>query len=291
MAARNQNNTITIKQKADNLWKEWDSKLLPNFQSFFDGKPILLKQFAEVIRRFAIVSPEVIQKHTPAALAPSLLKAAELGLVPDKNECAIVDVGGKPQCWVMTGGARKKIGECIGVKYCTVVAIYENEEIIYNKASNVLPVINMKEGVSFFDKGKVVGAIAFVETDDGRIILEEIGLQDADKYKPKNRDWHYSDKWMAEFLQNTATKKLYRKLPKTYDMPRDIWDDADKAPYPKTTSVINASVVVGDDESPDDTAAATAEPLPDEKLADQPPPDETNTETNKKPLVDGISNS
>lgn len=271
MSKTKPNNTLTERGVA--VKKLWDEKLQANFESFFVGKPALKKRFVECIQRIALVNPTIVQKYSAAQLTAPLLKAAEWGLVPDNNECTIVEVKSKPACWIMANGVRKRILDVTGVKYCSVESVYENEQIVYNKLSNVAPVVCMKDGMSFFDKGNVVGAIAFVEMDDGRIILSEVGVGDAKKYKPAAQSWHYSDKWMSSFLENIVVKLLYKKLPKQFDMPTDAWDETDKAGHAGGSDIIDGgAVLIADETPPDDTPADT--------------PADTNTEA-KADVADG----
>lgn len=263
------NNQLT--EKANTLMAAWDDKLSANFDTFFIGKPSLKRAFVDCVRRLALVNQDIVTKYTPMQVARALLEAAELGLLPDNNECAIVEVGGKPACWLMATGARKKILQVDGVKYYSVECIYENEKIVYDKLAGQLPIITMNEGCDFFNKGELCGAIAFAELTDGRIELVQISVAESAKYRPENKKgkYHYGDKWPEEFLRNIASKKLYKKLPKQDGMPADLWDSTDTGnSRPSTTQIaadIDAATIVSDDDG-----TPTTQPPADEAQAAQP---------------------
>lgn len=256
--------TTALTTKAAELMTAWNDQLAPNFDSFFAGKPELKQRFVDCIQRLALVSPDVVKKYTPLQLSKPLLTAAEWGLVPDNHECAIVEISGAPACWLMAGGARKLILEVPGVKYYAVECVYENETIIYDKLSNTLPVVQMKPGVDYFDKGELRGAIAFVEFDDRRVVLVEVAKTDAQKYI-KTSGYHYSKEWPAQHLENICAKMLYKKLPKPDAMPRHIWDASDMGEV-HATHQTRAAIV-------DDTPATDADA--DEGNATQTPAADT----------------
>lgn len=228
-AAGKNKQPVQMKDKISALKLVCENSLAKNFDTFFHDKPELKKAFFDSVYRLAIINPEIIAKYTPMQLAPALLKAAEMRLLPDGNECAIVVVGNQPACWLMAAGAHKRIMELPNVLHCSVECIYSNEQVIYDKFGNKAPIVKMADGKSFFDKGVLIGAIGYVELEGGYIILQELSVDEAPKYKPNRKTWHYSDDWMPAFMVNITTKLLYKKLPKQTGRPANIWDDTDKS--------------------------------------------------------------
>lgn len=256
---------------ASTLMKVWNDKLEVNFDTLFVGKPALKRGFVDCVQRLALINPDVVLKYSATQIGRALLEAAEMGLLPDNHECTIVEVGGKPSCWLMAGGARKLILQVKGVKYYCVEAVYENEEIVYDKLTNRMPVITMKDGIDFFNKGKLRGAVAFAEFDDGRVELVQVSVEEAAKYKPEKSKgkWHYSDKWPEEHLRNIVSKKLYKKLPKQDGMPAHIWDSTDTGEQRPSANPLaadmDAEVVVTDDPETTSANGTVAAPPPDKK--------------------------
>lgn len=277
MSDQTQTPKMSLKERNAKLLTIWHD-VSEKKASYFDNKPRLKQQFVECVQLLSIINPEILRKYPPEKLAAPLLKAAEMGMLPDGNECAIVEVGDKPACWLMTNGARKRIAEMVGVKHLIVECVYDHEIVVYNKLSNIAPVIHLKDGHGFFSRGKLVGAIAFVEMHDGRIILEQLGVEDAKRYKPKKKTWHYSDDWMEAFLQNIVTKMLYKKLPKRFNEPQDSWDDTDIAgdsggsalEYDTTASLVSEETAVEATATPADEPADESPPA-DEAVAAAPP--------------------
>jgi recombination protein RecT len=196
-------------------------------------KNVPIDRFTEVTLMAIRQNPDVLQADRQT-LYDSCLQLARRGLLPDKKEAALVvfntNVGTyeKPQ-WVkqvqampMVEGIIKELGKA-GVR-AYAVSVYEKDDIrLWNDddGQHVLHTPKM-----FGDRGARVGCFATGKTNEGRVYVEAMSMEDIAKVrsrsKQKDKQGNPTGTWKSDperMEQKSALHRLRKRIP--------ILDDAE----------------------------------------------------------------
>lgn len=166
--------------------------------------------FARALKTALISKPELL-KADRASLYLAILNAAQLGLVPDGRQGAIVVYGDKAQFLTMIGGVRDTLAKYGWMLQTSVV--YEADAFSFDEAAQRVMHVPPRLGS---DRGPIIGAYAQATHKDGRQMAEVMSLADIhlvrDKSGRKNPAW--SDKQSyPRMVEKTPGHRLAKKLP------------------------------------------------------------------------------
>ena len=176
------------------------------------------QKFGRIFGTWLLDNPEAIEGTEPNSIMQSLLRCAEMGLMPDGREAAIVAFFDKrkqakiAQTLPMVGGIRKTAAD-YGWDLQTRV-VYANDEFSYEEMRE--PPIHHVPVRPGADKGSLIAAYAWAKHRDGRrIYLPPLDEEYIDKVRAVSR---MGDKgawvdWTPSMWAKTAGHRLFDVLP------------------------------------------------------------------------------
>lgn len=166
--------------------------------------------FTRALKTALISHPELL-KADRGSLYLGVLAFAQLGLVPDGRQGALVVYGDKVQPIVMIGGVRDHLAKYGWMLQTSVV--YDADAFSFDEAAQRVMHVPPRLGT---DRGPIIGAYAQATHKDGRQMAEVMSLADIhlvrDKSGRKNPAW--SDKQSyPRMVEKTPGHRLAKKLP------------------------------------------------------------------------------
>lgn len=188
------------------------------------------------VERFKRAALVAIQRQSelttvdPASLYLAINAAAQDGLIPDGQECAIIPMKGKAVYWRMVAGLLKKARNSGEIKTIMSETVHKNDTFEYwtdEKGRHLIHKPNMLS-----DRGPLLGAFAMAETKDGGVYIEVMSKAQIDKRRAVSRassNGPWVD-WYDEQAKKTVSKALCKWLPSSTDilgMPSPDVEDED----------------------------------------------------------------
>ena len=173
------------------------------------------EKFAKVVVT-AIMNDADLLTADRRTLYASAARAAEMGLLPDKREGAIVLFKGKCQFMPMVTGLKKLVRNSGEISTWSIEVVHENDHFDYALGDNPhiihKPVLN--------NRGAVVGAYSVVSMKDGGISREVIGLDDIEKIRTNSPSanspaWKI---WYGEMARKSVARRHFKNLPVSTDI-------------------------------------------------------------------------
>lgn len=142
--------------------------------------------------------------------------AAQLGLLPDGREGAIVTFSGKCQFMPMVAGVMKMVRNSGEISTWTVEAVYENDEFDFQLGDE--PFIMHKPKLS--NRGGMIAVYSIVTMKDGEKSREVMGIDDVEAIRGRSRSAK-SGPWVtdyAEMAKKTVIRRHAKRLPSSSDL-------------------------------------------------------------------------
>lgn len=210
-------------------------KMGPQFQKALP-KHINSEKFTRVVTT-AIANNASLADCNKQSLLGSCMKLAEMGLMPDGKEAAIVKFGQQAQAMPMVAGLLKLVrnsGELISL---SANAVYENDEFEYwvDEDGEHLKHKPLLSG----DRGEVTHVYALAKTRDGGLYIELMSKQEIDKIRnaSRSKDGGPWKTWYDQMAIKSVIRRLYKRLPSSTDLDTAMYADdnmydLDPAPTP-----------------------------------------------------------
>lgn len=165
--------------------------------------------------RFVRIAVTAIQANPDIASADydsvirSFIQSAQLGLLPDGREAAIVLFGKKATLMPMISGYRKIAAE-YGWALRTRV-VYEADEFEY--AEGVETILVHQPARPGVQRGKMIAAYAVGAHKDGRREIEVMYAEDIERVRKVARSQNVWNDWTDRMYEKTVGRRLFAKLP------------------------------------------------------------------------------
>ena len=125
-----------------------------------------------------------LQNADRASLFGSFTRAAQMGLLPDGREGAVVMYGDKAQFMPMIGGVLKLARNSGDLSSLDALVVRKNDKFTYRPGIDQVP---MHEPDWFGDRGEVIGVYAVAKTKDGAAYVEIMSKSDVEKVRQVSR--------------------------------------------------------------------------------------------------------
>lgn len=156
-------------------------------------------------------SPDIAEHCDQPSILRSLLAAAQMGLVPDGKEAALVAFGGKATLIPMIGGFRK-IAADHGWTIRTGT-IREHDDFDFELGD--APRLTHRPPRPGVERGELIGAYAVGKHIDGRVEIEVMSAADVAKVRAVSKSANRGPwkEWEDRMWEKTPGRRLFAKLP------------------------------------------------------------------------------
>lgn len=186
------------------------------------------EKFIRVAQTAVLTNPSLMNADRTSLFA-SCTKAAQVGLLPDGKESALVPYAGKVTFIPMYEGLLKLLRNSGELKSLTTNLVYEGEQLEYyidEKGEHFKHVPDI-----FSTATKIIGAYSMVVTKDGGIYLEFMKMSEIENVEKqsKAKDGPWKGPFRNEMIKKTVFKRLFKKLPKSTDLDHEVMSYLDQA--------------------------------------------------------------
>ncbi len=215
------------------------TKMSPEFKKALPAH-VSVEKFQRVLMTSIQANPSVLQCDR-TSLFMAATRSAQMGLLPDGREGAIVPFKGQAQFMPMIGGILKLIHNTGKIATIEAQLVYENDrdKFVYRPGIDSVPV---HKPDWFSDRGQLVGAYAVAVTKTGESYVEIMNKKQIDQVRAVSRSatgpW---TTWYDEMAKKTVIRRLSKRLPMDTDVLELIRDDDDIVNFSTQENVIEDS--------------------------------------------------
>lgn len=177
-----------------------------------------VKKFVRVLQTAVSVNQNLINADR-ASLFASAQRAASMGLLPDGNEGAIVEFGGRCQFMPMIAGVLRLLRQSGQLSTIDALVVCKNDKFTYRPGMDEVPV---HEPDWFGDRGEVVGVYAVARMKDGGAMTEIMSMKDIEKVRAASKSANKSGGPWSVWPDRMALKSVLRRLAKRLPSSTDI---------------------------------------------------------------------
>lgn len=205
------------------------TRMAPEFQKALP-KHVSVEKFQRVVMTALQSNPDLL-KSDRRTLFMAATRAAQMGLLPDGREGAIVAFGGQAQFMPMVSGIMKLVRNSGEISTWSVQAVYENDAFDYRLGDD--------EGIShkpaLRSRGTIIGAYSIVTMKDGEKSREFMDVDQIEAIRKRSRSGN-TGPWKSDYdemAKKTVIRRHSKRLPMSTDLD-DILraDDEQFAPEP-----------------------------------------------------------
>jgi len=184
-------------------------KMAPQFKAALPAH-IPVERFVRTTLTAVQTNPDLMEADRRTLFAAAT-RAAQMGLLPDGREGAIVTFGGKCSFMPMLGGILKLVRNSGELASIDAQIVYKADKFTYRPGIDLVP---QHEPDWFGDRGEVVGVYAVAKMKDGAAYVEILS---------KNAGpW---STWWDEMARKTAIRRLAKRLPLSTDLDGVVHED------------------------------------------------------------------
>ena len=241
-------------------------KMAPQFKAALPAH-IPVERFVRTTLTAVQTNPDLMEADRRTLFAAAT-RAAQMGLLPDGREGAIVTFGGKCQFMPMLGGILKLVRNRGELASIDAQIVYKNDGFTYHPGVDQVPV---HEVDWFGDRGDAIGVYAVARMKTGDSYVEILNRRQIDQIRSVSRSKD-SGPWVAwweEMWRKTAVRRLAKRLPLSTDLDGVTHDDDTELPPIAPAEAPSAPAPA---EQPNAEPAAPRRPSRLAKVADQAPP-------------------
>jgi recombination protein RecT len=235
-------------------------KMAPQFKAALPSH-IPVERFVRTTLTAVQTNPDLMEADRRTLFAAAT-RAAQMGLLPDGREGAIVTFGGKCQFMPMLGGILKLVRNSGELASIDAQIVYRADKFTYRPGIDLVPA---HEPDWFGDRGEIVGVYAVAKMKDGAAYVEILSKKQVEQVRNVSRSKNSGpwSTWWDEMARKTAIRRLAKRLPLSTDLDGVIHED-DEMFMPPAEAEQPAP--------PADQQAAQRRPSRLAKVAEQAPP-------------------
>ena len=251
-------------------------RMAPQFKAALPAH-IPVERFVRTTLTAVQTNPDLVQADRRTLFA-SATRAAQMGLLPDGREGAIVTFGGKCQFMPMLGGILKLVRNSGELASIDAQIVYRGDKFTYRPGIDLVPA---HEPDWFGDRGEIVGVYAVAKMKDGAAYVEILSKKQVEQVRNVSRA-KSSGPWVTcwdEMARKTAIRRLAKRLPLSTDLDGVLHEDDElftpQEQEPAAEAAPAAEQPAGQ-RRPSRLAkvAEQAQPEQDDGVIDMPPADE-----------------
>lgn len=196
-------------------------KMTPQFKAALPAH-VSVERFVRVTLTAIQTNPNLLEADRRTLFAAAT-KAAQMGLLPDGREGAIVTFKGQAQWMPMVAGIMKLVRNSGEISTWSVQAVYENDQFDFCLGDEEH--ITHKPNLS--SRGKLIAVYSIVTMKDGEKSREVMSVEDVNAIRARSRSGE-SGPWktdFAEMAKKTVVRRHAKRLPLSTDIDGVIKED------------------------------------------------------------------
>lgn len=242
-------------------------KMAPQFKAALPGH-VSVEKFVRVTLTAVQTNPQLLEADRRTLFAAAT-KAAQMGLLPDGREGAIVTFKNQAQWMPMVAGIMKLVRNSGEISTWSVQAVYENDNFDFCLGDEE----HIIHKPALANRGKIIAVYSIVTMKDGEKSREVMSVEDVNAIRARSRSGN-SGPWVSDFAEmakKTVVRRHSKRLPLSTDIDGVIRDDDElfmppaEQPAPAATETTEAK------------PSAAKRPSRLQKVAEQAPTDDGPT--------------
>lgn len=219
-----ENQVATAESKPIDIVRNAIQKMAPQFKAALPAH-VSVEKFMRVTLTAVQTTPSLLEADRRTLFAAAT-RAAQMGLLPDGREGAIVTFKGQCQFMPMTAGLMKLVrnsGELASIEALTV---HHADKFTYRPGIDLVPV---HEPDWFGDRGNMIGVYAVAKMKDGAAYVEIMNKAQIDKIRSVSRSKDSGPwvQWYDEMSRKSVIRRLSKRLPMSTDLDGVLGEDDD----------------------------------------------------------------
>jgi recombination protein RecT len=197
-------------------------KMAPAFKAALPAH-IPVDRFVRTTLTAVQTNPDLLAADRRTLFA-SATRAAQLGLLPDGREGAIVTFGNKCQFMPMIGGVLKLVRNSGEIASLDAQIVHQKDGFTYRPGIDLVP---EHKPDWFGDRGEIVGVYAVAKTKDGAAYVEIMSKKDIEQVRNVSRSKGSGPwvTWWGEMARKTVLRRLAKRLPLSTDLDGALHED------------------------------------------------------------------
>ena len=196
-------------------------KMAPQFKAALPGH-VSVEKFVRVTLTAVQTNPQLLEADRRTLFAAAT-KAAQMGLLPDGREGAIVTFKNQAQWMPMTAGVMKLVRNSGEISTWSVQAVYENDNFEFALGDDEH--ISHKPALS--NRGKLIAVYSIVTMKDGEKSREVMSVEDVEAIRKRSRSAN-AGPWVTDFAEmakKTVVRRHSKRLPLSTDIDGVVHED------------------------------------------------------------------
>ena len=196
-------------------------RMSPQFKAALPAH-VNVDKFVRVTLTAVQTNPNLLEADRRTLFAAAT-KAAQMGLLPDGREGAIVTFKGQAQWMPMVAGIMKLVRNSGEISTWSVQAVYENDTFDFCLGDEEH--ITHKPNLS--NRGKLIAVYSIVTMKDGEKSREVMSVEDVNQIRARSRSGS-SGPWQTDFAEmakKTVVRRHAKRLPLSTDIDGVIRED------------------------------------------------------------------
>lgn len=214
----------TTESKPIDIVRNAIQKMAPQFKAALPAH-VSVEKFMRVTLTAVQTTPSLLEADRRTLFA-SATRAAQMGLLPDGREGAIVTFKNQCQFMPMLAGILKLVRNSGELASIDAQPVYRNDKFTYRPGIDAVP---MHEPDWFADRGEMIGVYAVARTKDGAAYVEIMNRQQIEAVRKVSRasgngPWV---QWYDEMSRKSVIRRLSKRLPMSTDLDGVLGEDDD----------------------------------------------------------------
>lgn len=237
-------------------------KMAPQFQAALP-KHVPVERFVRTTLTAIQTNPQLLQADRRTLFAAAT-RAAQMGLLPDGREGAIVTFKDQAQWMPMVAGIMKLVRNSGEISTWSVQAVYENDAFDFALGDDEH--ITHKPALS--NRGRLIAVYSIVTMKSGEKSREVMSVEDVEAIRKRSRSGN-AGPWVTDFAEmakKTVVRRHAKRLPLSTDIDGAIREDDDLFMPPAPEAQHESAHAAAEQQAP------TKRPSRLQKVAEAAPP-------------------
>lgn len=196
-------------------------KMSPQFKAALPSH-VPVERFVRTTLTAIQTNPQLMQADRRTLFAAAT-KAAQMGLMPDGREGAIVTFKDQAQWMPMVAGIMKLVRNSGEISTWSVQAVYENDQFDFCLGDDE----HITHKPTLASRGKMIAVYSIVTMKDGEKSREVMSVEDVEAIRRRSRSGQ-SGPWVTDFAEmakKTVVRRHAKRLPLSTDIDGVIRED------------------------------------------------------------------
>ena len=196
-------------------------KMAPQFKAALPSH-VPVERFVRTTLTAVQTNPQLMQADRRTLFAAAT-KAAQMGLMPDGREGAIVTFKDQAQWMPMVAGIMKLVRNSGEISTWSVQAVYENDQFDFCLGDDE----HITHKPTLASRGKMIAVYSIVTMKDGEKSREVMSVEDVEAIRRRSRSGQ-SGPWVTDFAEmakKTVVRRHAKRLPLSTDIDGVIRED------------------------------------------------------------------